>query len=245
MTDQQKQPPRREWPTGQRMAYDLIKRHPELLVNVPNPQDILFVIDTVNEPTSKGKPLMARLSRITARVVDFIDAGEKEFMLEWFEANSRHLTLNQSYLLLTQQLLRFEKGAEDYRIAGWDIEEMEPIADRFGYGWLKETKGDVPDIMDDDFQWGRVGQSRINLIQELQRLEAERAQRAIVSQRAQAKQATIDHLMPGGGIHLKPTERATLTVGADGGAALVIEGPDGKRDVPANVLQFPKASNNT
>ena len=140
---EQTQPTRKEYPLLRQMTYDLIKRHPEIFKAVPPLTDILFVLDTEAEPTAGGRPVMARLSKVNGRVVDFVYDGNKEFLLEWFNANNRHLTLNQAYLLLAQQLLRFVQDGAKYGLAPWDIQEMELVAERFGYNWMNETKGDV------------------------------------------------------------------------------------------------------
>lgn len=172
MDTEQKQPPRREYPVLREMTYNLIRRHPEIFKDVPSLQNILLVLDTENEPKSKGRPLLARLSKISGRVVDFVYDGEREFMLEWFQQNTGSLTLNQSYLLLAQQLMRFETdGSGGHRLTGWDIEEMEIVADRFGFGWTSEKRGDVDNILDPDFRWGRSGQARINFVQMMEEIE--------------------------------------------------------------------------
>jgi hypothetical protein len=184
--------PRRIWDEGIDMAYDLIQRHPELLADCPPLSDILFVLDTVNEPQSKGRAVMAKVSKITTKLTDFLDAGDKTWMLEWFSQNNGYMTLNQQYILLLQQLLLFEPVGEDgdHRIGGWDIQELEIIADRLGLKWHSDKRGEAPDIMADDFQWGRVGQSRINFIKA--RAEEQRRKREGEPPKPKLEQSKLD-----------------------------------------------------
>jgi hypothetical protein len=227
--------PRRIWHEGIDMAYELIQRHPELLADCPPPSDILFVLDTVNEPQSKGKPVMAKVSKITTKVVDFLDAGEKTWMLEWFSQNNGYLTLNQQYILLCQQLLLFEAVGDsgDHRIGGWDIQESEIIADRLGLKWASDKRGEAPDIMADDFQWGRVGQSRIRFIHA--REEERQRRREGDPPKPKAVQSELDFSGKSTGVTLQPTETAILQGGGDGPPRLTIIGPEGAREIQPRV----------
>lgn len=96
--------PRRVWEEGQDMAYQIIKRHPELFRHVPAFSDILFVLDTINEPTSKGNPVPARLSKIAGKVIDFIDTRlmTADQVADLFRASA---------LEQCQRLLSTERGA--------------------------------------------------------------------------------------------------------------------------------------
>lgn len=175
----------------QDMAYDLIKRHPEIFCNVPPLSDILFVLDNLNEPKSKGRPVLARLSKISGKVIDFIDAGAKTWMLEWFSLSNGHLTLNQQYLLLAQQLMLFESdGDGGQKLGGYEIQEMEVIADRFGLNWASRNRGEVPDILADDFLWGKVGQSRIDF-EKLKQEQLRKAEAALRQPRTEQAQLNV------------------------------------------------------
>jgi hypothetical protein len=253
MPDHENDRPRRIWEDGIDMAYALIERHPELLADCPSPSDILFVLDTVSEPSTKGRPTPAKVSKISGKLTDFLEAGEKTWMIEWFTQNNGWMTRNQCYILLLQQLLLFEAVGDsgDCRIGGWDIQELEVIADRVGLKWSSDKHGEPPDIMAPGFEWGRVGQSRIKFIQARTEERRQRAaalggaakpkaeqltlEQAIDVQRERISRALDELYAPpqAGGIYLKPTERATLHVGGDGPPALTIEGPDGKREIPA------------
>lgn len=167
---------RREFPELRKMAAELIKRHPEMFKAVPPLSDILFVLDPINEPTSKGAAVLARVSKIQGKVVDFVYDGDKTWMLEWFSRNNGYMTLNQSYVLLAHELLHFEIGPNGHRLRGHDVEEFLPIAERFGLKWTSPTIGDVPDILAPDFTWGRQGQARLRFDEALPQIAAAVAQ---------------------------------------------------------------------
>ena len=154
---------RREWPEGRKMAAEIVKRHPEVFRNVPPLDDILFVLDEDAEPKSKGNCVMARVSKIAGKFLDFIDAGNKTWMLEWFSANVGAMSIAKRYLLMAHELLHFEFDDEKgvHRLRGHDTEEFYLIGDRFGYHWIDETHGDVEDIMAPGFTWGRQVQATV------------------------------------------------------------------------------------
>lgn len=154
---------RYEWHEGARMAQEIIARHPEVFKDVPPLSDILFVMDDENMPKSKGNPVLARVSKISGKVVDFIDAGNKTWMLEWFAANVGNMTMNQKRVLMAHELLHFvfDQDTGTHRLRGHDVEEFHLILNRFGSRWNDPTRGDVDDILAADFNWGVTGQSRL------------------------------------------------------------------------------------
>jgi len=154
---------RYEWQEGIKMAREIIERHPDVFADVPPLSDILFVMDDENEPQSNGRRILARVSKISGKVIDFIDAGNKTWMLEWFALNVGDMTINQKRLLMAHELLHFKYDHERgvYRLRGHDVEEFRLILDRFGPDWTSQTRGDVDDILSPDFRWGATGQSRL------------------------------------------------------------------------------------
>jgi hypothetical protein len=160
--------PRYEWLEGIQMAAQIMQRHPDVLIGVPPLSDILFVMDTEAAPTSKGNDVMARVSKIAGKVVDFIDAGNKLWMLEWFAVNTSHMTINQKRVVMAHELLHFIFDAEHgvNRLRGHDVEEFSLILDRFGSQWTSPNRGDVDDILAPGFRWGAVGQSTLRFDQD-------------------------------------------------------------------------------
>lgn len=157
------EPTRYEWEAGYKMAAQLIMRHPELLQHAPPLNDVLFVYDREQMPTKDGRRVFARVSKIPAKFEDFVYEGGKVFMLEWFAANVEGLSLNQQQVLMVHELLHFEYNEvkQVHQLRGHDFEDFQVLMDRFGYRWSDLRFGDVPDIMAEDFSWGRQGQSRL------------------------------------------------------------------------------------
>lgn len=160
------QPKRYEWHDGREMAFEISERHPDLFKDVPPLSDILFVMDTEGKPKSKGRRVLARVSKISGKFVDLIDAGSRTYMIEWFKMHTEHLTRNQRYLVMAHELMHFHYDPDSglHSIQGHDIEEFSLIADRFGINWTKQTRGDIPDIMAPDFSWGKIGQAQLKLV---------------------------------------------------------------------------------
>lgn len=159
-------PKRSEWHDGYRMAMDLIKRHPIVFKDVPPLMDILFVLDTDATPSSKGRSIGARVSKMPPKFADFVYDGNKEWILESFQANNEYMTPNQMKVLMAHELLHFEYDEDKNRhtLRGHDFEDFRIIVDRLGLRWASQYHGDVPDIMASDFEWGgKNGQSRLEL----------------------------------------------------------------------------------
>lgn len=161
MTD----PTRMEWDAGRELAFRLIRRHPELLKEVPPLSDILFVLDKEATPKKNGRPVLAQVSRIPTRFADFVYEGDKQFMLEWFALNVHGRTINQQQVIMVHELLHFEFDEDKlaHGLRGHDFEDFRVLMDRFGYRWSDPRLGDVPDILAADFSWGKQGQARLDL----------------------------------------------------------------------------------
>lgn len=160
---------RGDWEEGPKLAMAIIRRHPKVFKQVPNLQDVLFVMDDEARPTSGGSPILARVSKIPRRYEPHIKQGDKIFMLEWFAKNQAGMTVNQRYLLMAHQLLHFEflAGEGDdstFTLRPHDIQDFKLILDRFGHQWMDPTRGDVADILADGFEWGKLGQGRLDLL---------------------------------------------------------------------------------
>ena len=130
----------------QELAARLVKHYPGRLGTV-FPTDIVFVVDEESKPKSKGKSVYARTQRMSA-LNQFLTGYTH--VIVFFASNIEHLTNRQLTLLLYHELLHI---GEEGKLQGHDVEEFGEIVDTFGRQILDYRRDDLPDILDEGFEW--------------------------------------------------------------------------------------------
>lgn len=128
------------------LAARLRERFPGRLGSV-FPTKIAFLSNSEDMPKSKGRECMAKTFRISARYAFLTGYSH---VIEFYPLNCGHLTNNQLTVLLYHELLHI---GEEGRIQGHDVEEFGEVIDSFGRTVLDCKRDDIPDILDEDFDW--------------------------------------------------------------------------------------------
>ena len=143
------------------LAARLVKRFPGRLGQV-YPTQIAFLVNTEDRPVNRGRTALAKTFRLSARY-EFLTGYTH--VIEFYKQHIGHLTNNQLTVLLYHELLHI---GEEGKLQGHDVEEFGEIVDTFGRQAFEHERDDVPDILDEAFEW-RLGKPTL-----FDRPEAER-----------------------------------------------------------------------
>ena len=124
----------------------LVKRYPGRLGNV-FPTQIAFLVNTEDKPVNKGRAALAKTFRLSARY-EYLTGYTH--VVEFYSQNTEHLTNRQLTLLLYHELLHI---GEEGKLQGHDVEEFGEIVDTFGRQVLDYRRDDLPDILEEGFEW--------------------------------------------------------------------------------------------
>ena len=128
------------------LAAMLCKRYPGRLGNV-FPTQIAFLVNLEDKPISKGRAALAKTFRMSARY-EFLTGYTH--VIEFYSQHTTYLTNNQLTVLLYHELLHI---GEEGKLQGHDVEEFGEIVDAFGRTVLDYQREDIPDILDEAFEW--------------------------------------------------------------------------------------------
>ena len=135
------------------VAAALVKKYKEISHIVVN--EILFVEDTEGTKKKQGRTIFAQISLIPEKWDDVIYqlTGRRfGYMMEIYRTNIAMMSREQIYALIYHELRHI---GLDGTIKGHDIEDWTNMIEKLGADWAN-TKGSIPDLLDDDVDWENI-----------------------------------------------------------------------------------------